>query len=331
MSSERPDRSDPVQYWVDALLRRDRGTLARLLSHAESTLDESQELVANVLAAAPARVAFRVAISGAPGVGKSTLIDGLGMLLIEKGLSVAVASIDPSSVISGGSVLGDKTRMHRLSADPRAFIRPTASGGVYGGIASSTAQSLELFERAGFDVIILETVGVGQSELDAVELVDCFVLVIPPMEGDEIQGIKRGITEHTDLILVNKADQDPALAGRTADQYAHALRLLRGREIQVLPVSGLNDEGLDGLWEALTSVRQDGTRSAGRKSQFELRQGAIERRVIQLVEEELRQVLRAHMDDPGGVARGLLEQAKAGAISSSAAAQVIVQMLLTHR
>jgi LAO/AO transport system kinase len=191
-------------------------------------------------------------------VGKSTFIEAFGMMLVGQGLSVAVLAIDPSSARSGGSILGDKTRMERLSREPQAFIRPSPSQTALGGVARRTREAVALCEAAGFDVVIVETVGVGQSETMAAEMSDLFVLLMAPAGGDELQGVKRGIMEIADLILVNKADGElKAAATRTAADYAGALRLLRKRPEdpegfpKAMLVSAVEGTGLPEAWEEM--------------------------------------------------------------------------------
>jgi LAO/AO transport system kinase len=230
----------------------DRRALARSITLVESTrADRRAEAAALLDAVLPATGgAVRVGVSGTPGAGKSTFIDELGTHLTAAGHRVAVLAVDPSSQRSGGSIMGDKTRMERLSRDPAAFIRPSPSGGTLGGVARRTREAAFLCEAAGFDVVIVETVGVGQSETVVADMVDCFVLVVAPGGGDELQGIKRGIIELADVIAVNKADGDllPAAKRAVADQR-HAVHLLRpkhpGWTVPVIAMSALHGTGVD--------------------------------------------------------------------------------------
>ena len=210
---------------------------------------------------AKGRQALRLGLSGTPGVGKSTFIESFGLMLTAQGLRVAVLAVDPSSARSGGSILGDKTRMEQLSRDPRAFIRPSPSQAQMGGVARRTREAVALCEAAGFDIVLIETVGVGQSETVVAELCDLFLLLLAPAGGDELQGVKRGIMEMADLILVNKADGDlkPA-ALRTMADYAGALRLLRRRPQdpegfpKAMCVSALQTDGLTAAWQEITTL-----------------------------------------------------------------------------
>jgi len=235
----------------------DRRALARAITLVESARpDHRADAVALIDALRePRREALRIGLSGTPGVGKSTFIEAFGLMLTGQGLKVAVLAVDPSSARSGGSILGDKTRMERLSRDPLAFIRPSPSQSQLGGVARRTREAVALCEAAGFDVVLIETVGVGQSETVVAELSDLFLLLLAPAGGDELQGVKRGIMEMADLILVNKADGElKSAALRTVADYAGALHLLRRRPQdpagfpKALPVSALEAEGLAQSW-----------------------------------------------------------------------------------
>jgi LAO/AO transport system kinase len=240
-----------------------RATLSRAITLAESTRTDDQalvqELIARVLPATGG--AARIGLTGVPGAGKSTMIEALGLWLIERGHRIAVLTIDPSSARTGGSILGDKTRMQKLSVRDEAFIRPSPSSGVLGGVARRTREAMLLCEAAGCDVVIVESVGVGQSEAELAELVDTFCLLLVPGAGDDLQGIKRGIMELADVIVVNKADGDRVIpAKRTAGDYRHALRMLPpatpGWTVPVLTASAAEHEGLAELWDAITSHRE---------------------------------------------------------------------------
>lgn len=206
---------------------------------------------------------FRLGISGVPGVGKSTFIEALGLYLIAKGHRVAVLTIDPSSTISGGSILGDKTRMEKLSVHDKAYIRPSPSSGTLGGVAEKTREAMLVCEAAGYDIVIVETVGVGQSETAVAGMTDLFVLMQLPNAGDDLQAIKKGVMELADLVVINKADLDPDAATRAQAQITSALRLLsqHGHEgqvqAQVIQLSALKGEGLDRFWDAVSRFKDD--------------------------------------------------------------------------
>ena len=200
----------------------DRTAIGRALTLVESTRHEDQDSAARLLAALPPSSALRVGITGAPGAGKSTFLEVLGMHLIGIGLRVGVLAVDPTSRRTHGSILGDKTRMHALAREERAFIRPTANGGALGGVAPGTREGVRVLEAAGFDVVFVETVGVGQSELEAVSVVDTLVWISGPSAGDELQGIKRGLVESVDVVVINKSDGERALAAQRAKSEIEA-------------------------------------------------------------------------------------------------------------
>ncbi len=242
----------------------DRRALARAITLVESTRAEhrAQALELADRLRGGGRQALRIGLSGTPGVGKSTFIESFGLMLVAQGLRVAVLAVDPSSARSGGSILGDKTRMERLSREPLAFIRPSPSQTHLGGVARRTREAVGLCEAAGFDVVLIETVGVGQSETVVAELSDLFILLLAPAGGDELQGVKRGIMEMADIILVNKADGDlKAAALRTCADYAGALRLLRRRPQdpegfpKAMTVSALELAGLETAWAEMKTLR----------------------------------------------------------------------------
>ncbi|HEX3850130.1 MAG TPA: methylmalonyl Co-A mutase-associated GTPase MeaB, partial [Polyangiaceae bacterium] len=247
----------------------------------ESTLAEERDSAVELLSAigTPAASTFRVGVTGVPGAGKSTLIDVLGCQAVAAGARVAVLAIDPSSHKSGGSVLGDKTRMTRLSAEPHAFIRPSPTLGVLGGTASRTREVISLCEAAGYDVIFVETVGVGQSEERVANMVDCVLLLLLAGAGDEVSSMKRGVLEAADLIAFNKADGERALAVEAdAASLRASLGISRGqRQPNVLVLSALQESGVSELWAALAAYRsqagRDGTlgcrRSEQRRAWFE--------------------------------------------------------------
>ncbi|MEZ5331172.1 MAG: methylmalonyl Co-A mutase-associated GTPase MeaB [Thermoanaerobaculia bacterium] len=275
----------------------DRILLARAITLVESRRPEgeraAQELLSRLRDATGG--AHRVGVSGPPGVGKSTLIDALGMRLAEGGTSVAVLAVDPSSTISGGSVLGDKSRMHRLAQHPRAFIRPSPTSLTLGGVARRTRETMLLCEAAGYEVVLVETVGVGQSEVLVADMVDTFLVLALPGSGDELQGIKKGILELADVVAVNKTDGErEPLARETQAELSAALRYLPARSPHWRPralcVSATTGAGLSELWTALTEHRAallgSGELDAKRSAQ-------LERWVRVLAEEYLLQAFRA--------------------------------------
>ena len=251
-----------VEELKEGITGGDRGALSRAITLAESRRaddqEHAQELIADLLP--KTGEAIRVGITGVPGAGKSTIIEALGLELIRKGHKVAVLTIDPTSARTGGSILGDKTRMHKLSAEQDVYIRPSPSGGVLGGVSRKTREAMLLCEAAGFDVIIVESVGVGQSEAELAEMVDCLMLLLVPGAGDDLQGIKRGIMELSDLIVVNKADGDRVpLAKRARGDYRHALRMLPpstpGWESPVQIASAAEGTGLTEVWDSVEKHR----------------------------------------------------------------------------
>jgi len=256
--------SDPL---LKPLLAGDRRALAQAITLIESTRADHREradaLLAELLPYTGQKggKSVRLGITGVPGVGKSTLIERFGLSLIEQGRSLAVLAIDPSSKRGGGSILGDKTRMEELSRHNAAFIRPSPAGATLGGVARRTREAMLLVEAAGFDTVIVETVGVGQSETAVADMVDMFIVLLLPAGGDDLQGIKRGVIELADLIVVNKADGDlTATAKRSAADYQHALRMLRsptaGWTPEVMTCSALTGEGVAGIWETIERFRK---------------------------------------------------------------------------
>ncbi|HSJ19181.1 MAG TPA: methylmalonyl Co-A mutase-associated GTPase MeaB [Nocardioidaceae bacterium] len=254
----RPNVTASTAELAGRLRSGDRRALARCITLVESSRTDRRAEAAALLDTVLPNTggAVRVGISGTPGAGKSTFIDELGSHLTADGHRVAVLAVDPSSRRSGGSIMGDKTRMERLARDHAAYIRPSPSGGTLGGVARRTREAALLCEAAGFDVVLVETVGVGQSETAVADMVDCFVLLAAPGGGDELQGMKRGIMELADLIVVNKADGDllPA-ARRAAADYLHAVHLLRpkhpGWAVPVLLASAVGGTGVDAVWSEI--------------------------------------------------------------------------------
>ena len=246
-----------------AILGGDRRALARALTRVESTRRDRRVAAGTLLERLMPSTgrALRVGSSGAPGVGKSTFIEALGNHVIDQGYRPAILTVDPSSAISGGSILGDKTRMETLARRPEAFIRPSPSGNTLGGVTRRSRETLLLCEAAGIDVIFVETVGVRQTETRVAEMTDMFVLLLQPGAGDELQGIKRGIMELADLVLVNQADDGrEALAERSAADYRHALHLLRPRSrgwtVEVATCSARDRIGVDAAWDEMLRLRQ---------------------------------------------------------------------------
>jgi len=241
-----------------AICAGDRRALARAITLVESTRaadrEKSERLLTSLLP--KSGQAMRIGISGAPGVGKSTFIEAFGARLTSEGHKVAVLAVDPSSRRSGGSILGDKTRMESLTRNPNAFIRPSPAGKTLGGVARRTREAMLLVEAAGFDVVLVETVGVGQSETAVAEMVDLFVLLIGPGSGDALQGIKRGVMELADIVLVTKSDGElKQAAARAASEHAHAVHLMlpryAGLSAKVLQVSSVEGRGITEAWTAM--------------------------------------------------------------------------------
>jgi LAO/AO transport system kinase len=279
-----------------AVAAGDRRALARAVTLIESTRADHRTAALDLLdrLAATGRQALRLGLSGTPGVGKSTFVEAFGLHLTGQGLRVAVLAVDPSSARTGGSILGDKTRMDQLARDPAAYIRPSPARSELGGVARRTRDAVALMEGAGFDVVIVETVGVGQSETLVAGMADLFVLLLAPAGGDELQGVKRGIMEVADLILVNKADGDLAAAAtRTRADYAGALRLMRRRPQdpedfpKALTVSALTGTGIAAAWAEMQALadwrRLHGHLAAARAAQArawfedEVRRGLLAR------------------------------------------------------
>ncbi|RZL39162.1 MAG: methylmalonyl Co-A mutase-associated GTPase MeaB [Rubrivivax sp.] len=238
----------------------ERRALAKAITLVESTRADHREQADVMLTTLMPLTgnALRLGISGVPGVGKSTFIEAFGLMLLEHGHRVAVLTVDPSSSVSGGAILGDKTRMERLSMDQRAFIRPSPSSGTLGGVAEKTREAMLLCEAAGYDVVIVETVGVGQSETAVAGMTDLYLLLQLPNAGDDLQAIKKGVMELADLVVINKADLDPAAAMRAQAQITSALRLLPTHAIaapRVLQVSALKADGIAALWNAILAER----------------------------------------------------------------------------
>ncbi|MFV2174510.1 methylmalonyl Co-A mutase-associated GTPase MeaB [Actinomadura sp. LOL_016] len=259
----------PLEDYVAGVRDGSRAWIARAITLVESARPDHRGLAQRLLVELTPHVggARRVGITGVPGVGKSTFIDALGTALTGRGHRVAVLAVDPSSTRTGGSILGDKTRMQRLAVDENAFIRPSPTAGTLGGVAKATREAMVVMEAAGYDVVLVETVGVGQSETAVSEMVDSFLFLTLARTGDQLQGIKKGVLELADVIAVNKADGDHKIeAKRAARELAGALRMLRGdertRDIPVLTCSARDGTGLDRVWEELVA-HQDALRESG--------------------------------------------------------------------
>lgn len=272
------DINDTVEEMAAALSAGDRATLARAITLVESTRADHRQRAQQLLLAlaSAAGRAQHIGITGVPGVGKSTTIEALGMLLIEQGHRVAVLAVDPSSTRTGGSILGDKTRMQQLGVHPNAYIRPSPTSGTLGGVAKATRETIVLLEAAGFDVILIETVGVGQSEVTVANMVDTFVFLTMARTGDQLQGLKKGVLELADVVVVNKADGAHLTEARmAARELSGVLRLIYPRETlwrpPVLTMSALEGTGLDELWKTVqrhrTVLTEAGEFEARRRAQ----------------------------------------------------------------
>ena len=313
--------------YIAGVLSGNRATLGQAISLVESNRPDHQSKAQQLLQALLPHSgrAHRIGISGSPGAGKSTFIDAFGTNLTEDGRKVAVLAIDPSSGVSGGSILGDKTRMNRLSRDPRAFIRPSPTSGSLGGVNRKTRETMICCEAAGFDTIIVETVGVGQSELTVANMVDFFLVLMLPGGGDELQGIKRGILEIADLIAVNKADADPIKAKIAQQEYRNGLRLMRPTspswKAEAVVCSALKNEGLDTIWEKVQKHRV-ALETTGELQ--EKRQSQEKDWMWRLVEEQL---LHSFRNAPGVQAQlpDLEAQVTSGAMTPSRAATLLIE------
>ena len=315
-------RDDPTDL-ARRVLAGDRRALARAITLIESVRDDHRaaaETLLGLLLAKSGR-SIRIGVSGAPGVGKSTFIEAFGLMLIEKGHRVGVLAVDPSSERSGGSILGDKTRMEKLSVVESAFIRPSPAGGTLGGVARRSREAMIAVEAAGFDVVLIETVGVGQSETAVARMTDLFMLLIQPGGGDDLQGLKRGIVELADLLVVTKADGDlKARAERAVGDYGAALHLLTAAEggwtPRIMAASAVTGEGMEAVWRAVGDFRAAATAS-GAFAERRRRQGVDW--MWDEVFESLKAMLRA---DPEvrAMLRALERQVTDGAITPTDAA-----------
>ena len=329
-----------VEERVGAIVQRtqpavQRRAMAKAITLLESTRPDHRAQADEMLTALLPHTgrAFRLGISGVPGVGKSTFIEALGLHLIAQGLRVAVLAIDPSSTVSGGSILGDKTRMEQLSMQESAYIRPSPSSGTLGGVAEKTRESLLVCEAAGYDVVIVETVGVGQSETAVQGMTDMFCVLQLPNAGDDLQAIKKGVMELADLVVINKADIDPHAATRAQAQITSSLRLLSMHgnpehahhdaalwQPRVITLSALKSEGVDGFWAAVSEFRQLQTAN-GRLAARRERQALAW--MWERIDYGLKQAFRQH---PG--VQALLPQMQADVASGRIAASTAARNLL---
>ncbi len=328
MTAADPGPGSAPRIDVERLRSGDRRTLARAITLIESQQPAHAAAAAELLDAVQADTgnSIRIGISGTPGVGKSTFIESFGLRLVEAGHRIAVLAVDPSSPIGGGSILGDKTRMEQLARAESAFIRPSPSAGSSGGVAQRTRETLLLCEAAGYDVVVVETVGVGQSEYDVAAMVDFFLVLLQPHAGDELQGIKRGILELADALVINKADGENRAAAERARQHYHdALAIAGGGGDWTVPVmtcSAIEGAGLAELWQLIERYRQESPeRLAARRARQNVHW------MEQLLAERVRRSLREH----GAVNRrrkALEDEVLTGRISARAAADELFRLLI---
>ena len=316
---------------------RQRRAVAKAITLLESSRTDHRsraDALLNALLPASGN-AFRLGLSGVPGVGKSTFIEALGVYLIGLGHRVAVLTIDPSSSLSGGSILGDKTRMERLSMDPRAYIRPSPSSGTLGGVAEKTREAMRVCEAAAYDIVIVETVGVGQSEIAVAGMADMFVLMQLPNAGDDLQAIKKGVMELADLVVINKADIDEAAATRARAQISSALRLIGMHhrddhqhhdasqwQPQVMQLSALKSTGLVDFWAAVTRFRQLQIANGGLAAR---RHGQDQAWMWERIDAGLKQRFKAHPAVQQALP-ALAAEVLAGKVAASVAARRLLDL-----
>ena len=305
-----------------------RRAIAKTITLLESTRTDHRVRADDLLNALLPQTgqSFRLGISGVPGVGKSTFIEALGLFLIEQGQRVAVLAIDPSSSVSGGAILGDKTRMERLSMDQRAFIRPSPASGTLGGVAEKTRESMLVCEAAGYDIVIVETVGVGQSETAVAGMTDMFVLLQLPNAGDDLQAIKKGVMELADLVVINKADLDEDAAMRARAQITSALRWFgphASAATQVLQLSALKGTGLPAFWQAVSDFRAVQTSSGGLAARRHQQDQAW---MWERIEAGLRQRFKHHAAVAAALP-AISDEVRAGRLAASVAARRLLDLM----
>jgi LAO/AO transport system kinase len=313
--------------YADDILGWNRAILARAITLIESNRPDHQEMAQELLERLLPHTgrSIRVGLTGVPGAGKSALIEALGCRLTAAGHRLAVLAIDPSSVRSGGSLLGDKTRMVRLSADPNAFIRPSPSGGALGGVARKTRETMLVCEAAGCDVVLIETVGVGQSEVSVASMTDFLLVLMVAGAGDELQGIKRGLLELADMIAITKADgENVNRANLAASKYAFAMRLLRGGEQPpVVTCSSLDGSGIDDIWRIIVERTRERERSGALEAQ---RSAQAAKWMWSLVDEQIRETMQ-QTEAIRRVAEDAERDVRIGTLSPVLGAQAIVRAL----